>query len=97
MGNTHSVGVLGKGQLSFCVTRLVVTLLYISYRAACSNTLIVGNYRHINVRPSTHIYLICLTMKYPPLLLLMVIVASCQCRYEFLYRVIFLCAESGEE
>lgn len=57
----------------------------------------VQNYRNITVLLSAQGVWKCLTMRSTSLLLLMVILASCQCRYEFLYRVYFLCTEGCEE
>ena len=90
-------GVLaGTEQLRPSVPRPVAPLLHFSYRSACNYTHLVWNYRHIITLLSTQVYLTCLTMRSTLLLLLMVILASCQCLYEYFLRVLF-CVEVGEE
>jgi len=77
------------------VLKLAVTILQLSHCAACSNT------QH-SLKLPTCWYTVStistsLTVRSSSLLLLMVTLASCRCRYQFLYRIRLLFAEDSEK
>jgi hypothetical protein len=94
---------MGVGVVVMCRTpallplKLAVILLQLSHRAACSNT------QHCIVlltyccTADSTVLVDMLAISSSSLLLLMIILASCRCRYQFLYRIRLLCAQDDEQ
>jgi hypothetical protein len=73
--------VRGGGMLGWCAGYRTISFLdgeasSFSYRAACSNTHAVYNYRHITALLSSQGHVTCLIMRSPSFLLLMVILSG---------------------